>query len=462
MLALTLGFAALALLFAPSFSECGSAHASDTQPGDYCYQTDVAITYSGAGTLTNYPVRVEMNASGQVAANQMDPRAWDLKPILGSIANEVHLTAQDMTASDAAFWIVVPEISASQTRTHRIYSGSAEQRRDQSIYFTGNEDVTIGDDAALDISDNLQIDLTLFNFSNTVRDEYLLDHLFTGAGYSVQFEDVAAALNITFNVDGSACQLPWDSAWTDERQNFSFQYVAAAGADAFIYRNGALATSCDTDAGAIGAPLRDLIIGDNSLGTLPLSDAAIATVIVSDTGDPQLHLTFNAAGMVETVATNPFQGTVQDHSANDFTATYTFDRAQTNLSYTVGATQLVSDSNQITLPDANIDVLGPAFGLDPAGNSETTTGAFYTVFVDKWADAAPVRSFGYVAVLSVVGLMLAIGVYKLTNYTPLALFMFGTPLAVGVAQGWIPPWWMILWIIFAIGGWFAQRQTELG
>lgn len=449
--------AGLALFSAPTYG-CQSAHASDIYPSDYCYQTDIAITYGGAGTLTNQPVRVELNADGLIDSGQLDPRAWDVKPILGSLANEVHLTAQSLGSTTAPWWVIVPEISAGETRTHRFYTGSGEQRRDQGIYFTGGEQVEITDHADLDITDNLSIRVTLTNYDETARQQWLVSKIDGAGGYAALFSDNGGNLAITLYADAGTCMLTWDSSWTGVPQDFRFEYTAATGADTFIYRNDVLECSADRDKGALDTNALDMLIGARSdTGTQFLAGASIQTVEIAAAGVVKARYGFDATSMTETVATNPYEGTIADYSGNSHTGAYTFDRDQTDLTYAVGATQLVSGAAQITIDDTPADVLGQ---INIGGNGVSTTGPFYTVFLSKWAESSPVAVFGYVVALSLFGLLLAVLSFKLTRYIPISLVMFGLPFAVGVANGWVPPWFMILWVILALGGWFAQRYTE--
>lgn len=454
----------MALFAAPSYG-CSTAHASDIYPSDYCFQTDIAITYAGGGTVTNQPVRVQINADGLIDSGQLDPRAWDVKPILGSLANEVHLTAQSLGSTTSPWWIVVPEISAGDTRTHRLYSGSAEQRRDQGIFFTSNDEyLTTPDTAVLDLTTQFVVYLQMNILDDTPRDQVIVDKHVSSTGYEIALADVSSVLNLRFTVDGVNCDYPINSAYIGDTFEFTFYYRSAAGTDATIGSDPVALKECDTDAGAIAGNSSDLVVGaDETLAAGFLSGVIIDRLAIFDnTGKTFLtDWQFDAKSMEETVSTNPFEGTTEDYGPSGLQMAYVFDRDQSDFTYTVGATQLVSGAEQITLPDSNPDVLGPAFGIDPSSTpSEVTTGALYTVFLDKWARASPVRSFGYAAILSFIGLMMAVGAYKLTRYIPISLFMFGMPLAIGVGNGWITPWWMILWVIVAIGGWFAQRYTE--
>lgn len=454
-----MAFAAVAILNAPS-SICG-ASASHGPPSDYCYQTDIAFTYSGSGTVTNEPVRIEINADGMIDSGQLDPRAWDFKPILGSFANEIAVEHQSLTSSASPWWFVIPSISAGETRTVRGYSGNGEHRRDQGVFFNGGELITAGTAAALDVTDNLQIDIEMQVLTSTARNQVILVRLAADKGYAVWLRSIGSALNLSLFLDNGACHLVWDPSWTGVRSVFTFTYFANAGIDTEILRDGVSVKTCDIDQGQIDTVSTAFDVG-SSASTFFLNDVLIHDMKISEAGTELAHWGFDPDSMTETVATNPYQGTIADYSANGLTATYTFDRDQADWDYTIGATQLVSGSTQITLPDSNPDVLGPAFGsLDPSlSPAESTSGIFYNVFVNKWVSLSPVRSFGYVVVLGVFGLLFALLTYKLTKQVVIAFFIFGFPFAIGVGNGWVPAWWLILWLVLVFGGWFAQRQAE--
>lgn len=469
LLTLTLLAATFAVISAPTALDCQSAHASDTQPVDYCWQIEIAITNDTGGDLTDYMVRVPIDAAGLVSADRLDARAWDILPVQGSLSNEIFLMAQDMDDGAAGWWFFLPSITDNETKTIRLYTGSSEQRRDQAFRFSTTTHVIADQDAALEptgASSIVKLGLT-FSKIDAIgsTSKYLVDNRTGTTGYEIRMTDSA----ITFVIDGGTCSLTWDSAWDNQFADWQFEYFSAPAPDTFIYRNGVLEETCDLDQSTIAYGGVDLVLGTSSNfrwpGGLPgvaLRQFTLGTGASTNqpASTPILRWDFNAKELTETSTSPVYIGTVTDLTGNGHTGTYELGFDQTNITTTVSAPSLAGGQSQIVLSDSAPAVLGDAYAVNPGTNSEVTTGAFYSVFVDKWASASPVRSFGYAMVLSIVGLLLAIGTYRVTRYIPVALFMFGIPLAVGVANGWIAGWWMIIWVLFGIGGWFAQRQSE--
>lgn len=459
-------FAALAL----TASEGGvcAASASHTTPYEYCYETRVDITNTGTSDLTDVPVRVLFPASGLIASEKMDPRGWDLLPVLGDLSNEVALQQQSLTSSQAPYWFVIPDLPAGSTRSVALYSANAEVRRDNGIYFTGNEYLTVSDHADFDITDDLQINVSILNESGTARDEIIVEHRTQspGEGYRVQFEDFTG-LNLTFEVDGSVCRLAWDSAWTGTRQVFSFRYLAAAGPDTFIDRNGVNAASCDIDEGAIATTSNDLMIGTRaSTLDLDLSDAQLHDVEILAAGVVAGHWGFDPRRTAETNSTNPYLGTTDDYSGNSHTANYTFNRSQVDYSFSVGTTQLVTLTPNIDSDEGTNNVVGLAVPDDfSTGRTKQTSGIVYSMFVSPLESVATATGAPEGAVIaatfSVISLILAAIVWRFTGgYMPAAVLTLGIGPSMAVAMGYVEYWWLFIWGLTVAVVWLAQLRSQ--
>ena len=168
-IAMTLAAVALVMVAAPGPKGGCKVHASDTLPSDYCYQFNYNVTYTGTTALTNTAVRVPVNAQSLVLGDRMDPRGWDLLPVLGSLSNEVDILTQDLTSPSAYWWLHIPSITEDQTRTVRVYLGSDEQKRDQGILFTGSDNFTVPDNAAFDLTDDFTVQAELELLDDTAR-----------------------------------------------------------------------------------------------------------------------------------------------------------------------------------------------------------------------------------------------------------------------------------------------------
>ena len=291
----------------------------------------------------------------------------------------------------------------------------------------------------------------------------LASHYNTGGGDGYRFRliDDSGTLRVEAQVDTLTCLVAWDSSWTNVNQLFTMRFTAAAGNDLFIDRNGSNVAACDTDLAAITPPAGSpTFTSGNTLAAGIIRDIRLfnGSTIVGDWG-------FDALSIVEDTAADPtYTGTIQDYGPNNLDFTYTFTRSQTSLIIVVGAVQLASSSQEISLGTGQVSIIGTGFGGDIATPiAENTSGFLYTYFADPIADVvgtAGPRNMGYAIGLGGLGIVAAFWVFKSTGFTPLALFVGGVPPAIGMINGWIPAWWMLLWAILVIGSWFSLRQAE--
>ena len=399
--ALALFIAALTIFIADGARTGCTVSAHDRLPSDYCYQMDVSISYTatpGSPPLENYAYRFPVNASGMIAAGQINKQAWDILPILGSLSNEVDLVTQDLTSTSAGWWIQLPELARNQTKTTRLYMGSNEQRRNQGILFTGADTLTATDAAPMDITNNLTLEVELELLNSDVQDATLAEHYSSNDGYQLSLVDDLGVMKVRAKADSNTCDIAWDSSWTNSNQLFAMRFVADPGNDLFLDRNGVNVAACDTDLPAITNP----------------------------SGSP------------------------------DF-------KSQTGISIIVGAVGAVSTSAEITIPSSEISILGNGFGGNIADVPvETETGILYTLFVKQIANStgAIPPQMGYAIALGGLGMFLAVFVFMKTGFTPIALAVGGVPPALGMLNGWIPTWWMLLWAILIVASWFSIRHQE--
>lgn len=461
--ALALAIAALAVVASPGPLICGSAHASDTTPSDYCYQTDVVISYTGVPTLTNYAFRVPVAAASMISASQMDARAWDMLPIQGSLSNEIDVLAQDLGSTAAGWWIHLPTIEQNQSKTARIYTGSPEQKRNQGILFTGSDALAATDNVAMDIADDLDLRVEIEVLDATAIDATLATHYNTGGGdgYRMLLVDDLGTLKVRAQADVHTCDITWNSGWTNSNQEFTMRFLAAAGNDLFLDRNGVNEAACDTDLASITAPggSPDFESGDG------LENVIIRDIRLVDSGVVAGHWGFHPRYMAESSWVDPTAtGTVDDQGPNNLDITYTFTRSQTGITVLAGSVQLQGSSPAVTLSSTQTEILGDAFADDiTVRPSEVQTGILYDLFVDPIAsgsDAGIPRDMAYAIAMGGLGMFLAVFVYMKIRFTPIALGIGGVPPAIGMINGWIPTWWILLWVILIVTSWFSIRHQE--
>ncbi len=437
-------------------------------PTDYCLQTDVEITYTGGGVSTNQPARWIFDTQSFIAETGMNEQAWDIRAVIGSFSNEVFLNVQDINQSDSTVWAILPSIANNTTQTVTKYTGTNNLFRDQGVYFSGGEKLVITDDNILDTSGvgNLQIDLWMDINNETPRDEIILDKRDASNGYEIQFADIASTLNFQFEINTGSCNVLWNTAWANEHNKFTFVYAnSTAGTDTFIYVNDSLVGSCDLDEGQVGNNILDLVIGEDSFdGSDPFEGAALKTVTVFDNDTRILKFTFDAIDMSETKDTNPFEGTIVDHSGNGFNAVYEFDRDQSDISVLVKSSQLVNvvAGNQVSQDVSPIDVLGDIVPFDPGFSDKTTDTFIYIWFVEPLEGIGSADWMGVTLAMTGIGIVIGMAFFIATErqFTPLAVFVSGMPISLSGAGGWTPWWYIFMWWAITVFSWWGLRRAQ--
>ena len=447
---------------------CRSAHAFAGLPSDYCLQSDVDVSYSGVGTSINQPARWEWDTVSIIDQTGLSITAWDIRPIIGSFSNEIFLNVQDIDTITTVVWAIIPTIDTGTTQTVRKYTGTNDLYRDQGIYMTGGDKIVVADDSVLDTSGvgNLQIDLWMNVIDETVRDQIIFDKRDASNGYEIQFADIASVLNLQFEINTGSCNVVWDSSWTDVHNKYTFVYAnSTASTDTFIYVNDALVGSCDLDEGTVGNNALDLVIGEDAASGLePVDGLAFRTITMFDNTARILKFTFEAGDMSETVNTNPFAGTIVDHSSNGFVGSYEFDRDQSDISVVVNSAQLVSTTTgtQVSQDVVPIAVLGSILPFDPGFSNKTTGTFFYTWFVEPLEGLGTADWHGVTLALTGIGLVVGIAFFMATDrqFTVLGVFVSGMPISISGAAGWTPWWYIFMWWALMIFTWFGYIRMK--
>ncbi len=388
----------------------------------------------------------------------MDARFWDIKPSQGGFGSEVNLLAQDCGCDSSKWWLTVPNLPDGESRTFRLYMGNGEQKRNQGIEFTGNEIVRHGYDALFDGTDNLKVDIDLELTETTLQTAALFDRWqFPNQGFKLDVADVSSILTLRAYANSSTCDIPWDSNWSNTNVLFSYRFAAAAGNDLFIDANGVNVVACDTDEPSITPAVGTFF--DVGLG---LDSAIIREVAVFDTGELVSRYGFDARYVSETTAVDPtYTGTIQDYGPNNLDLTYTFTRSQAGLTKTVASLALASDTAGAAYSDSLVEILGGTFLVDPfADNSENTNAFGYELF-DAAINSIPApRPMMWAIFLGSFGLFFAVVMFWFMRNVPLALFGAAMPLAWGSINGFLPIWWLILWVLLFVTAYGAQQWGE--
>ena len=437
----------------------GEACAGVKSPVDYCYQREIAVTYTGAGTLTNTAVRIPTDSAALVAGGYVDNNIWEIFSVQGSLSNETNILAQDITSVTAPYWYMLSSISPSTTATIRLYMQNPEQQRDQGILFTGNDELSASHAPALNITNNLDIQLDLDLLSVDPQTGTLISHYDTAAtqGYKVTLEDVGSALKLRATIENHDCDLTINPAWLNEPDRYNITFNTG---NLQILRNDVSLQTCLIGAASITAVTEPLVVGTD------LNNLVIRNINLFNGSSVAARYSFAPNSLTETSAADPvYQGTIQDLGVNNLDFLYTFNRPQSNFTVTASAIVPVGTASIIPMPDTTVDVLGSPFGGSistpvPSGS----TGLFYDLIARPMVTGtnaidAP-TGMVYSIILGSLGLVIAVFVYMKTSFIPMALFTAGIPPAVGAINGWLPYWWIIFWALLVVLSWFALRGAD--
>ncbi len=456
-LGLVIGAAAVSLLaYSTAWAD------DDLLPDDFCYLTPITVTNDTGGALTDYGVRVLLNADGMIALGFIDARGWDIRPTPGGFSTETEVFTEDLDSAAAPWWFRADSIPSEGIQSYRVYSGNIVQKRDNGIFFTGTDVLSAAHNAVFNIADNLAVELSLELDIATAQTSTLLSHWNLNEGYRLFLNDNAGSLEIIAQVDDKQLAVAWDAAWTDTVIDFRMTFVTPT---LELFADGVSQGNTNTGLGAITATTTPVVMGTD-LATAIIRGAAIH----KDVGAGEAVVAnwplnagqTGALGCTETVNTNPFQGVCQDAGVNNLDATYTFTRDQTGITVLVGPTGLVSALVAPVLDSTLPDILGDPLLSDlfPGALDENSRFFGYEFALPLVADAGIPRQMGWSILLGAFGLIMMIGVYAVSQNVLLALGAALTPPFMGVVNEWIDPWVLAVWVIAAVVVFGTHKWAE--
>jgi hypothetical protein len=462
-----LAFIALVLLAGTAGSipvgGCASAQTIDA-PSAYCYRIDITTTNNTAGVLTDHGVRAEVPAASFISIGQLQEDGMDFRPTAGGYSNEQTAWAQDLDSSAAPWWFRVDSLAAGASKTFRIYTGNTSEQRDNGIFFTGSDLVTIADHADFDITDELAIEATVQILDATPQNAQIVDKWDANQGYSLELVDVASVMYLRVRLDGGSYDVAWDSSWTDEPTKFRVEFDQAQANDVIVYANGASVGSTNLGLASITANAENIAVGSG------LGSGVVHRVRISDTiaGDEVTkgRWSFTADSCTETTSSDPsFQGTCSDSSGNNHAAAYTFSRAQSGtVSVSVGSIALTSAPLLVTAADSVNDVVGSPLdselfvsGVGLSENIRFPMGSGLSRFVDRMPFP---REASWFLIFGFASCMFALLFWAFIPTTESALIGSVIPMFAAVGLQLIEPWYLSIWVLLGIAMWSAPKWAR--
>tara|TARA_Y100000590_G_scaffold2797_2_gene3706 strand:+ start:3883 stop:5289 length:1407 start_codon:yes stop_codon:yes gene_type:complete len=429
-------------------------YASDSASIDYCYRFDVVVENKTGSTLNNYPVRLgNIPSSYFISEGYLEPQVWDLKPYVSTLTNEVEIYAQDIDENPATWWVNIPELPSGEKRTIRVLMGSPEQKRNQGITFNGgNEYTSIPDHNSLDLNHNLKLVTEIEKLNTEIETGVLIDKYdeLTSTGYKLDMYGFGGNQFIKFTVDNETVNLIYNSSWTGNREIIAEN----TGTALTLYETGSGTSASNVVTVLATANTQDVI------GGLGFNNLVVRNTRFIDTSTQNIlaEYLYNPSESTETDTAN-YNGTIEDISGNSHVMNYYFDRPQTNITAVQSEVFSTGEISSATISDTTYNLMS---GLGITYESLTPNNSMFgmSFLTPPSSNYAVPDNLHYIIILSVIGLLLAIGTYLAINNSVAALCMFNAPFCIGYANGITP-----LWIVFAVALaviilWGSQQWAE--
>tara|TARA_Y100000590_G_scaffold82055_1_gene91378 strand:+ start:8558 stop:9973 length:1416 start_codon:yes stop_codon:yes gene_type:complete len=454
--ALALLLVAVVIQTSPASPVCRALGASDINLPEYCYRLDLTVTNNATSpTPDNYPVRFEVPTSSMIANNQIDPRGWDVKPTQGGFGNETDLFITDINTNSSSWWLSFDAIPAGESRVARVYIGNPEQKRNQGLSFTTNETVTAATNSAYSIFDDLKIDVEIERLSSLGETAPLVALHSGSSGYSIGFNDNGGTLDLIARANNSSCSVAWDSNHTDINKLITYRFNAAAGNDLFIDIDGSNVAACNTGETSLAIPIEPLQIGTG------LGDTIIREIDIYDAGSRVGAWGFDPNATSQTSTSPSFAGTISDYSPTANPLSWSRDIPQTYFETETAGLVFADASGHALFNNPTVDINTTQFGENLfAANNENTNAFGYELFNASLSNLGIPRAMGYAIFLSSIGMIFAIGVFMGTRSVSLAIFAAAVPLTYGSSAGWLPMWWIVIWVMLFVTAYGAWQWGE--
>ncbi len=439
---------------------------------DFCYRTQLDVLNSTGGVLTNYPVAAVLNVNALVNQDKLSDAGWDFKPVNPGFS-EVPGFIQDVETDANSTVFLSVSAASGVTVSYQMYTGSADYKRDQGMYFestnSGADSATVADHADFDLTDTFEI-IVDAETATADQDGGLVDKYDAGSnsGYSLDVTSTGSgkirarvgngAATTSLEVDWGGDELVrsiFDSALTndlaiyfgDGSGGWTLQDETNTG-----YASIAANATAITIAGSYDGEIREIQINDN------LNDPSYAKVS---------QWSFNADELSQTqegTSGNSWQwlGTIEDVTASH-DATYDLTNTQTNITRTLRATAFNFSDPASQASDTTADFLGSVGTTDFSASGTAwqdfgLLGEALTLAVGGTSLSTTAFKF---ALTLMVALALAILGFWFTKNEDLFALLVIIIISVSAIVQFIPPWWAVISGFMVFAGWMTVRRVTI-
>tara|TARA_R100000808_G_scaffold24926_1_gene59437 strand:+ start:9636 stop:11111 length:1476 start_codon:yes stop_codon:yes gene_type:complete len=428
---LALNFFGLFLLLYNNDMKCLSAN---VDPSKFC--SAMTITVNNSGPDTEYaPVRVPFVGSGLQSLNYMDNLGSQL---LASdpTYNDINFMNQGINQTTSqGYWFTINDLNNGVNLINYFFGANNDVWRDNGIYFYNNDSVTIPNDTAFNIGDNLSISATTYisNLASwtcplgvpSIDQGFILDRWDSNTGYAIGIECEQGVLYNFALIDSTKIRSPV-SAGYNTPYTLKMEYISP---DINLYVDGVLATTGTS--GTLSTYNNDITIGNNLNNTWVLS--LNLSKFITTTNTIELQLNFDPTDMEETgfPSTGVYTGSVEDSSGNGHDGTYTFNRNQTAYTLSLGTPSNVGIQNFVDNPALQKTFTNPIVADFTTVGDENQFFPFYPFLDNAGSNSGLPRGAIFGGLFSVVAMLSASIVVLVSRKVPLGIITYGFIMYIG-------------------------------
>lgn len=423
-------------LFMAFYNSNNCKLSANVNPTNFC--SGMTITINNAGSTSNFaPVRVPFIGSGLQSLNYMDNLGSQLLASEQNLTN-INFMNQDINSSSSqGYWFTINSLN-NGNNVINFYLGANDTNifRDNGVYFYTEDLVTIPNDTAFNIGDNLSIvsNIYLNDLASwscplgvpTIDQGFILDRWDSNTGYALGVECEQGVLYNFALIDSTKVR----SAVTTDfgtPYKLKMEYISP---NINLYVDDVLVNTGTS--GSLSSFNNNLTMG-NGLNNSWILNLVLSKNITT-TNSIELNYNFDPTDLSETSfpASGEYAGSVADTSGNGHDGTYLFKRDQSPYTITLGVPTNIGIQNFVENPDVQRTLTNPLSADIQSVGDENTFFPFFPFLNEAGNTSGIPRGAIFGGMFSVLAMISAGIVVAMTRKVPFGILTYSFIMYIGL------------------------------
>lgn len=435
---------------------------------DFCWQYSVQIENSGAPVSLAPVYMPNINSNFWVSSEYIDDFGWSLYNYQGSESVEIDAMFQDFPSINSSLWYVVPVINTGGDNVLTSLMGANDVQRNQGMYFYEEDYLIVNNhndfnqsvlDLKFEIADPIApiVGPAVLTDTSTIIEKYDDN---TTKGFKVLYERYGSYVNVKAYVDNWYIE---DTFVPVQHENNIIEVSLSSNNYLNLTINGVSANPVSN--AFLLTNTEDLYMGvnyDGSSYTNYAQNLFLRYMEIVLNNNLVAYYGFNPTDINQTSATDPdYGGNIEDISGNSHIAVYDFYRPQNQYNLNVSNISQSSTAGNTIFSSQTADILGKWYGSgNPNQLNSTNENLIGLSFLEPPNNLGLPDALWYSLWLSAFGVVLALGMFWVTNSIPVSMFASSGPLIIGSIQGLITNWFLVVWFLLFFGIYSTYQWFE--